>query len=210
MKRQLLWIVALVLSCGNTLSAQAQYYETKNELNVSIGGAANSEIVSALADFSAVMAEALLTATTLGLYTGSSVSYKNKSYTLPITVGYYRHLSKVVAVGGYVGYNGIKREMYCEKDYIGDAHRTNISVMPSVKFHWVRTKHFGFYSKLGVGATFASEKKEAEKTVTNSSVYFNLDFTPVGLDAGSPQFRGFVELGVGEAGMVSAGLRYKF
>lgn len=212
-------MLAAFLFCGTSASAQAQYYETENEISVSIGTASNSEILGAISDFSSVLASALVTGIiTGGQYVGYA-DYSDKSYTTPIAVGYYRHLSKLIAVGGYAAYNGVKRDIYAKwqdsnnnttTEKIGKARRNNFSLMPSVKFHWVRTKNFGFYSKLGVGATLSHESQEGDSKYTNSQVFFNFDITPIGLDAGSQAFRGFLEFGMGEQGVLCAGLRYKF
>jgi hypothetical protein len=122
-------------------------------------------------------------------------------------------------VGGYAAFNSVTQDIYAKwQDYkdiiteekIGKAKHNNISIMPSVKFHWVRTKNFGFYSKIGAGATFSNESQEGDTKYTKSEVFFNFDVTPIGLDAGSQAFRGFLELGMGEQGILCAGLRYKF
>ena len=221
MKRIELWMMAAVLTLCGTVSAQAQYYDTKNELNISIGAGANSEILSALSDFTSIMASTLVTGIVTGGHYVGYVDYDNESYTPPIAVGYYRHVSKLIAVGGYVGFNQYKRDMIgrweatdgssSHKDKIGEAKRTNFSLMPSAKFHWVRTKYFGFYSKVGIGVTFSSEKQDTgDKDYSGSDTFFNYDITPIGLDAGTPQFRAYVELGIGEQGMGCLGLRYKF
>ena len=224
MKKQLKWMFIAILLCGANLSAQAQYYETKNEIDVSVGSAANSEIIGVFADFTSILAEVIITPVlTMGNYVGY-VSYSDKSYTPAIAVGYYRHLNDLIAVGGYAAYNGLKRDAYATlqgangtetKELIGDAKRSNFSLMPSVKFHWVRTKNFGFYSKAGVGVTFSNEKQNADKveggtSFSDTDVYFNFDVTPIGLDAGSPTFRGFLEFGMGEQGLLRIGARYKF
>lgn len=224
MKSLLKWMFIAILLCAANLSAQAQYYETKNEIGISVGGPANSEIIGAYADFTSILAEVIITPIiTMGNYVGY-VSYSDKSYTPAIAVGYYRHLNNLIAVGGYAAYNGLKRDAFAtlqgadgskKEERIGDAKRSNFSLMPSVKFHWVRTKYFGFYSKAGVGVTFSNEKQNADEVEGGSSfsdtdVYFNFDITPIGLDAGSPTFRGFLELGVGEQGLLCIGARYKF
>ncbi len=155
--------------------AYAQYYETKNELSISVGAGANSEILSGMKDFTSIAASTLITGiATLG-YETSHMTYKNETYTVPIAVSYYRHLNKTIALGGYVAYNSLKRDAYArkilsaggsEEEKIGTARNTNLSLMPSAKFHWVRTKNFGFYSKLGVGVLFSMEKQEADSHVT--------------------------------------------
>lgn len=215
----------VVVTLMTTAAAYAQYYETKNELSISVGAGANSEILSGMKDFTSITASTLITGiATLG-YETSHMTYKNETYIVPIAVSYYRHLNKTIALGGYVAYNSLKRDAYArkilsaggsEEEKIGTARNTNLSLMPSAKFHWVRTKNFGFYSKLGVGVLFSMEKQEADsrfkdrKNYTQTDVIFDFDITPIGLDFGSTVFRGFLELGMGEQGIGVLGLRYKF
>ena len=219
--KKIILMAAAAMMAATSINAQAQYYDTKNELNISVGAGANSELFSALSNFSSVMASTLVTGIVTGGHYVGYVDYDNESYTPPIAVGYYRHLTKFIAVGGYAGFNQYKRDMMghweatnggsSHKDKIGEAKRTNFSLMPSAKFHWVRTKYFGFYSKVGIGVTFSSEKQDTDdKDYSGSDVFVNFDVTPIGLDAGTPQFRAFVELGIGEQGMGCLGLRYKF
>ena len=207
----------VVVTLMTTAVVYAQYYETKNELSISVGAGANSEILSGMKDFTSITASTLITGiATLG-YETSHMTYKNETYTVPIAVSYYRHLNKTIALGGYVAYNSLKRDAYArkilsaggsEEEKIGTARNTNLSLMPS--------KNFGFYSKLGVGVLFSMEKQEADsrfkdrKNYTQTDVLFDFDITPIGLDFGSTVFRGFLELGMGEQGIGVLGLRYKF
>ena len=39
---------------------------------------------------------------------------------------------------------------------------------------------------------------------------FNFQVSAIGVEVGSPKFRGFAELGYGEQGIALIGLRYKF
>lgn len=69
------------------------------------------------------------------------------------------------------------------------------TLMPAAKFDWLRKSHFGMYSKLAIGATLRSEKYDDE---SNSELHVNWQLSLVGIEAGGPTFRGFVELGTGE------------
>ena len=86
--------------------------------------------------------------------------------------------------------------------------------MPAVKFDWLRMKNFGMYSKLAVGATLRNEKfnsdSSSSKDTSDSEVHVNWQASFLGIEAGSPTLRGFLELGTGEQGIALVGLRYKF
>ena len=87
--------------------------------------------------------------------------------------------------------------------------------MPSVKFNWLRKKSFGMYSALSAGVMFASvsvegEAKAADPDAKDETVTtFMFQATALGLEFGG-NVRGFVEAGVGEKGLLCAGLRYRF
>jgi hypothetical protein len=104
--------------------------------------------------------------------------------------------------------------MYLVGKKDGKATNTYYTLMPAVKFNWLRKKHFGMYSKLGFGATLRSESVDSddptEKDYSNSAVHVNWQVSALGIEAGSPKVRGFVEFGVGEQGMAQVGVRYKF
>ena len=99
-------------------------------------------------------------------------------------------------------------------DKIGESKNNYFTLMPAVKFDWLRKSHFGMYSKLAVGATLRSEeytsKNDSKRDYTDSTVHLNWQVTAIGIEAGSTTVRGFAELGTGEQGVILAGVRCKF
>ena len=168
------------------MSANAQYYNTKHEVQLSVGSASNSEIISGLSEAFGSLGEIMVTSIMTAGNVYAFDSYENEKYLPSLAVGYYYNVSKMVAVGGYFAMNGMTRDIYGHvktqsrdsKKKIGESDRYNFSLMPSVKLHWVRTKYFGF--------------------------------TPIGLDGGTEHIRAFAEFGLSEQGMLCGGLRYKF
>ena len=82
-----------------------------------------------------------------------------------------------------------------------------------MKLDWVRRQYFGMYSKLALGLTSRHQSmKGAGESRFEETNYLhpNAHLTVVGMDFGSPHFRGFIDLGFGEQGIFSLGLRYKF
>ena len=75
-----------------------------------------------------------------------------------------------------------------------------------MKFAWLNRAHVGLYSKLAAGAGYFFANGSDSKD--NFSVAFQV--TPVGVDFGGEQFRGFLEVGVGWQGIVSGGVRWFF
>ena len=226
MKRLFVLAVAAIMA---TMSVNAQgysYYDTKHEVGISIGYPTTSQIFSAIADFTSLVLEATMTSVvTGGAYTG--YEYGDKSFSPSFSGEYYYHFSKVVGVGGILAYSNLHRDIFFNwknntnntsgKEKYGNANHHNISIIPTFKFDWLRTKNFGMYSKAGVGATIMIERQKIdgassdENSKNNStSIIPNFHLSLLGLEGGSTTVRGFVELGVGEQGFGVAGLRYKF
>ena len=191
MKKYFLMVVVAMMT---TLNVNAQD-ELKNEVGVFYGAASASNILS--------------------VYSGmfSAAAGDQSSWWGPIGVEYYYHISPVVALGGVAIYAGCKAEDKLSKTK--DLSETFITVMPSVKFNWLRKKYFGMYSGLSAGVMFlsisggdkvkASDPDAKDETLTS----FMFQATALGIEFGS-NFRGFVEAGLGEKGTLCAGLRYKF
>jgi hypothetical protein len=231
-------MIAAALLCGTVNNAQAQsnnYYETEDEVAISFGAGTNSQIFSAFSNLFGVMCEALITSVaTAGTHTGHT-SYDNEKYIPPISVEYFHHLNKTVSIGGIGCFNGYTSDMFFNwqqnsgdgtatlksKDKIGSAKKYYATLMPAVKFDWVRTKNFGVYSKVGIGLTYMYEKEIQKKDDTGKDIgdkkihsesrfMGNFQASLLGIEAGSQKIRGFAELGCGEQGILLAGLRYKF
>ena len=79
--------------------------------------------------------------------------------------------------------------------------------------YYVNKKNFGLYSKLAVGAMIMTSKTKDLQTgqdKSDSKLYFMGQASVIGLEAGSQNARFFLEGGVGEQGIVLAGLRCRF
>ena len=231
-------VIAAALLCGTVSNAQAQsddYYETKDEVAVAIGGATNSQILNVFSSLFGVMGEALVTSVaTAGTHTGYT-TYGEEHYIPAISVEYFHHLNKTVSIGAIAGFNGYTSDMYFNwqqnngdgtstskgKQKIGTAKKYYATLMPAVKFDWVRTKNFGVYSKVGIGLTYCYEKEIQKKDDTGKNIgdkevhsesrfMGNFQASLLGIEAGSQKIRGFAELGCGEQGIILAGLRCKF
>ena len=144
----------------------------------------------------------------------SAAAGNQSSFWGPIGVEYYYHVSPVVGLGAVAAYAGCKAED--EKTHKDDLSETFITIMPSVKFNWLSKKHFGMYSGLSAGIMFISVSPNDNAKANDSNakdetlVSFMFQATALGAEFGGEQFRGFVEAGFGEKGVLCAGLRYKF
>ena len=192
MKKILVMVVAAMMATVN-VNAQDEF---KNEIGVFYGFESVSNIFSVYSNMFAAAAG------------------DQSSFWGPVGVEYYYHVSPVVGLGAVAAYAGCKAED--KKTHKDDLSETFLTFMPSVKFNWLRKKHFGMYSGFSAGVMFlsvsandnakASDPDAKDETLTS----FMFQATALGIEFGSEAFRGFVEAGLGEKGEICAGLRYKF
>lgn len=222
---KVMMLAAILSFCGTTaIQAQTKYYNTRNEIGLTIGGGSNTEFLNFYSDLADILATAAVTTTmTGGKYTGY-YDYGKKKRIPAIGIEYFYHLNKVVGLGGIATFNGMHRDMYAtwvdnetgdtRVDKTGEARRQNISIMPAAKFDWLRRKNIGLYSKLAVGPTFMHESQaddaEGGTNYSDTDVVINFQLSLIGFEAGSENWRGFAELGFGEQGIALVGVKYKF
>ena len=170
-----------------------------HEVAISYGIDSNSQIIDAFETIGSALVGAKL---------------ENDKFFGPISAEYFYHVKNWLGVGGILAYGVNKQDVMSGKEKIGESKNNYITLMPAVKFDWLRKKYFGMYSKLAVGATLRSEKYDSSKNSknnnTDSEVHVNWQVSLLGIEAGSPALRGFAEIGTGEQGILLAGLRYKF
>ncbi len=178
--KKMMMIAAMMVAA---LGVNAQNDDLKNEIGVFYGFGSASDIVSTIA-------------TSLTSYSSSD----QNGFWGPVGIEYYYHVSPVVAVGGMFSVAGCKWGN-------GDNTSKYYTVMPSVKFNWLRKNHFGMYSTLATGIMHATNE---DKGKSDSKTLFMGHVTALGAEFGGQQLRGFTELGFGERGVLTFGIRYKF
>ena len=182
MKKVIMMVVAAMMATVN-VSAQD---ETKHEIGVFYGMDSASDIVSYFTSgFSAAMGD-------------------QSSFFGPLGFEYYYHVTPVVGVGGVFAYTQCKA--VDKKTGNNDLSEKFITVMPSVKLNWLRKKYFGMYSAASLGVMVANISGDADD---ETKAFAMFQATALGLEFGG-NVRGFVEAGVGEKGLLCAGLRYRF
>lgn len=187
-------LVMLVVALMTTMNVIAQD-DTKHEIGVYYGFASASDVLSTITS------------------SISAAAGDQSSFFGPIGVEYYYHVSPVVAVGGLASYATCKAED--KKTKKDDLTESFITIMPSVKFNWLRNNGFGMYSALSAGVMFLSVSfddsvKAADPDAQKETkAKFMFHATALGVEFGG-NLRGFAELGFGEKGLLCAGLRYKF
>ncbi len=183
--------------------AQAEELETRHEIGISYGTVPNSIWIDIVSDaIPAIFGE----------------KHDHYKYVGPIGLEYYYHTSPLIGVGAVAVFATNNEDAYVKEKLDGHRIRSYYTLMPSIKFNWLRKNNWGLYSKLAAGATLASFKdqdyddngKLVGDRVKHNEAAFNFQVSLIGVEAGGSHARGFIELGVGEQGIALAGLRYKF
>ena len=185
-------MVAVAMMTAVSAQAQSNGYDTKHEVAISYGIDFNSQIIDAFESLGVAIVGA---------------KYENERFFGPLSAEYFYHVKNWLGVGGIIAYGQCKEDVYLNGKKDDEMKNSYFTLMPAAKFDWLRKSHFGMYSKLAIGATLRSEKYDDE---SNSELHVNWQLSLVGIETGGPTFRGFVELGTGEQGILLAGVRYKF
>lgn len=193
-------LVALAISVLVNFSAQAQD-EYRHEISASYGAVSNSTWLEVAGEFISALFDR---------------QYSKASYVGPMALEYYYHVNPLIGVGAIGVFTKYNQEEKYKDEVTSIGKNTYYTLMPSVKFNWLRRENWGLYSKLAAGATLRNSRL---KEVTPSSdrvtkdangVFFNFQISAIGVEAGHDHLFGFIEAGVGEQGVALAGFRVKF
>lgn len=198
MKKFFLMTLAAVMA-ATTMSAQNKYYAHQHEVAVAGGILSNSQWIDFYEDI------------TVAMFTGRM---EDKKYFGPLSAEYFYHTNSWLGVGGIFAYGHSKQDVTAAGDVIGKHTNNYFTLMPAVKFDWLRKENFGLYSKLAVGATLRNEKVDfndpADQDGSDTALHINWQASFLGIELGSPTIRAFAEAGFGEQGVLLAGVRCKF
>ena len=202
MKIKCLLAIAAIAFLFMPVQAQDEM-ETRHEIGITYGAVPNSVWLDIYTDL-------------IGTIFGET--YDNNRYYGPIGLEYYYHTNPLIGVGAVAVFTTNNENAFENNIKTSHHTKTYFTFMPSVKFNWLRKKHWGMYSKLAAGATYThfnfedcdeNGKNTGEKT-TATDLMFNFQASLIGVEAGNQHVRGFAEFGVGEQGIALVGLRYKF
>lgn len=198
------FLIVVVVAISTAISVDAQVEDLRHEISVTYGTG-----VSIFGDGIGNAFDALFNSI-------SGIKATNEKQFGTLSVEYFYHLNDPNLAIGLIGaYSKESRDLEKNDTKIGDAEKTNFTIMPAIKNYWSNKEHFGFYSKIAFGVTFHSEKSTSSKyesdNYDNSKAYFATQISPIGLEAGIKNLRAFLELGWGEQGTIGLiGLRAKF
>ena len=194
------FVLMVVVALMTTMNLNAQNEDLRHELSLSYG-------VGSIAQLGDGIGEGL------GLVF-TKTEFDDGSIIGPISLDYFYHLDNPrLAIGGSFTYSKWDSDVLVRKSdtKVGERKRNFFSVMPSFKYYWTNKNHFGLYSKLGAGIGFLSrtDKDQTNAEKSDNGCYFMFQLSVLGAEFGG-KFRGFAELGIGDQGLLQAGIRYKF
>ena len=194
-------LIRIVLSSILSVHAQEQE-EMRQEISISYGVAPNSIWLDAISDVVPAM---------------FGQKSDNETRIGSLSAEYFYHTSKVVGVGAVASFSHYSEDVLSKDVLKSHRNKGYYTLMPAVKFNWLRKQHWGMYNKIALGATYAqvSDEGYSENGLkdgnkeTNDDVMFNFQAS-LGVEAGSNHWWGFAEFGIGEQGVGLLGVRYKF
>ena len=192
-------MAALAISAFLCVPAQAQD-ETRHEVSISYGVVPNSIWLDILDD---VLSDVV------------GMKYERDGYVGPIALEYFYHTTPLVGVGAIATFVNDKKKGHNNDQITSQAVNSNFTIMPAVKFNWLRRANWGVYSKVAAGATFRHFSEDFnnngnKNTLTDNKVLFNFQVSALGIETGIKNVVGYAELGIGEQGIGLVGIRYKF
>lgn len=194
------FMMAAILLCGTSMSAQAQRDNIKHEIGISYGGPSSSFWASIGTHFADAFFQGL-----------GGAKYENTSFFGSLSGEYFYHVDSSIGIGGILCYTQDNDDILNDGSKVGDRTIRYFTVMPAVKWDYLRRDHFGMYMKAAAGYSFRllnETYKDQDESKTDGM--FNVQLSLLGMEVGSQNFRVFLELGFGEQGVALAGLRYKF
>lgn len=138
-------------------------------------------------------------------------------------VTYTRRLTKVIGIGVSACFDPIRLNYHDrvngQNTLICNVNQNSISILPHLKINWLNTKYVNLYSKVTpIGIRYCTYKQkeyypdlyEIQPPYDSFAdrIGYAYQFTPIGIEIGTKQFAGFMQVGIGMEGMISIGLRY--
>ena len=131
---------------------------------------------------------------------------ENEKYLGTINLTYNYRITKLIGVGAAFSYAYSSRDWVDGKSSPIKESRYYYTVMPRVKFEWLRKGIITLYSAVAAGVTIFNDTADGK---SDNSVFFNYQASPIGIEIGNT-IGGFAELGVGQLGIAQLGVRARF
>lgn len=192
--KKISFILVAVLS---VLSLRAQE-ERRHEVSLGVGIFSSTELVDIFGDI-------IVTGITNGTY-GSDDRYSGA-----LSLGYKYRATSWIGLGGTFIYENARANAFIHDVKNGKFRDNYFTLAAEADFIYLRMNRLSLYGLVGAGATLMSQRyiPDTGEESTNNNVFFNFQFTPIGLKYGN-RFGGFVEAGFGYKGVLSIGAFARF
>ena len=163
-----------------------------------------------------------------GVYPASSLNFTGAAHFHPETdhlgaffATYTYRINRLIGIGVTFCHNPIHFTysdlVNGENTVICSVSENSFSIIPHLKLNWLNTKHVNLYSKVAIGGihyvTYQQEEYypnlyEITPYDVNTILLDAFQITPVGIEIGTKQYAGFLQIGDGMEGMICIGFRY--
>ena len=162
-----------------------------------------------------------------GVMPSSSFRFKPGQHYYPleehigaIYATYTRRLNKVIGIGLTFCYDPIRLaysgNVSGQNALICKVSENSFAIIPHLKINWLNTKYVNLYSKVATlgfhYVTYRQEEYHPDLYEVNppelNLILDGYQVTPIGIEIGTKQFAGFMQIGVGMEGIISIGFRY--
>lgn len=188
---------ACTLCKAQDMTATAQPRFCHHEFSVSYG-------TLPITDAFSMCEEWFVPVATFGLYARENTSHYG-ALNISYTYRFNRKISLGVT-GGITGNKGTANSLYEPLDKNIKDNRRYLYILPTFRWHWFNRPKFSLYSSAGLGAYFLRNRFGEE---VFHKTHFACQFNYLGIECGS-RFVFFMEFGVGYAGTIATGGRYRF
>ena len=172
-----------------------------SQINVGYGMASTPEIIDAFTGILSYPAS-------LGI-----ISASNLKSTGAMHINYKFAIENKWILGVTTGFSDTTQDISVNNAVIGEQKYRALTFAIESDYRYISNPSFQIYSGLGAGITINKGEFEPNSTketsIHDNSSYFNYKVTALGLRVGK-KLAGFLELGFGYKGIVSAGISYQF
>ena len=131
---------------------------------------------------------------------------------------YTRRLTKVIGIGATYCYDPRILKYSENGQPICRLNESSQTLMFHLKINWLNTKYVNLYSKVGQGImTWNYHLTEYQPHLYQidmpsndfaNRIDYAYQFTPIGVEVGTKQYAGFLQVGIGMEGIICIGFRY--
>ena len=183
-------LLATTLSIALSVNINAQDNFKRHEVAVGYGLLPTSEWANVFAD---------------GIIATTGLTNKHTKEVGAISLSYNYLLTNTWGIGGVFSFASHKKTWEQNGSIVVSERYNYIAVMPRVKSEWLHSNYLTLYSAVSLGIIINPSNEKNNGT----AAYVGWQLSPIGIEIGK-SFAGFAELGIGQMGIIQAGVRARF